>query len=101
MKAPRNHKPEANNRVKRYSQTQQADFLARVAKTIIRALISTALICLFSLVIFAFVVKAFIASDEISFQLLNSAITLVGTALGYVLGYFLSRNSSDRPDQRS
>jgi hypothetical protein len=101
MNTRKHHKLDAGNRVKRYSQTQRADFLARVVKTIIRALIGTALTCLFSLVIFALVVKAFIASDEISFQLLNSAITLVGTALGYVLGYFLARNSNDRFDQRS
>jgi len=100
MNAHRNHEPEAGKKTKKRSQNLRgADFLARVVRTLIGALIGTALTSLFSIVIFAFVIKAFITSDEMSFQLLNSAITLVGTALGAVLGYFLGRNSNDKPEQ--
>ena len=84
---------------KQQSREQRADFIQRVVKTLVGALIGTALTSLFGIVIFAFVIKAFITSEEMSFHLLNSAITLVGTALGAVLGYFLGRNSSDKPEQ--
>jgi|KBSSwiStaDraftv2_1062776.scaffolds.fasta_scaffold377913_2 hypothetical protein len=92
---------QAAKRTKRQDPTRRAEFLTRVVKTLTGALIGTALTSLFSLVIFAFVVKAFIASEEMSFQLLNSAITLVGTALGAVLGYYLGRSSNDPSDPKS
>ena len=101
MNAQEHHELPAGKRTKGRSPVQRADLLAQVAKTLIGALIGTALISLFGLVIFAFVVKAFITSDEMAFQLLNSAITLVGPALGTVLGYFLGRNSRDPSDPGS
>lgn len=99
MNAHRPHEPEAGNKTKRRCHDERAEFIARVVKTVIGALIGTALTSLFSIVIFAFVIKAFITSEEMSFHLLNSAITLVGTALGAVLGYFLGRSSNDKPEQ--
>ena len=90
---------EAGNRNKRRHQNEQAEYLTRVVRTLTGALIGTVLTSLFSIVIFAFVVKAFITSEQMSFQLLNSAITLVGTALGAVLGYFLGRTSNDKREQ--
>jgi F0F1-type ATP synthase assembly protein I len=92
---------EAGNKPKRRHTGRPADVLAHVVRTLIGALIGTVLTSLFSIVIFAFVIKAFITSDEMSFQLLNNAVTLVGTALGAVLGYFLGRNSNDKPEQDS
>ena len=93
------HKPyelETDKKAKRFTPNQRANILARVVKTLIGALIGTMLTSLFSVVIFAFVIKAFTTSDEMSFQLLNSAITLVGTSLGAVLGYFLGKNSNGK-----
>jgi hypothetical protein len=101
MNAHRSHEPEAGNKTRKRRHDERADYLARVVKTMIGALIGAALTSLFSIVIFAFVIKAFITSEEMSFHLLNSAITLVGTALGAVLGYFLGRNSNDKPEQGS
>jgi hypothetical protein len=68
----------------------------RIIKTIFGGLIGMGLTTLFSVVIVAFVVKAFVSSEQMSFQLLNAAITIVGTTLGAVLGYVLGRNSGDR-----
>ena len=99
MNAHRLHKPEADSKTKGHGREERAEFIAQVVKTVIGALIGTALTSLFSIVIFAFVIKAFITSEEMSFHLLNSAITLVGTALGAVLGYFLGRTSNDKPEQ--
>ena len=100
MNAHEHHEGEAGSKSKkRRPHLWRPEFIAGVVKTLIGALIGTALTSLFSIVIFAFVIKAFITSDEMSFQLLNSAITLVGTALGAVLGYFLGRNSNDKPEQ--
>ena len=97
MNAHRPNEAEADQKTKKRSQDlRRAEFIAQVVKTWIGALIGTALTSLFSIVIFAFVIKAFITSEEMSFHLLNSAITLVGTALGAVLGYFLGRNSNDK-----
>lgn len=87
------HKPDQEN--------DRAEYLTRTIRTLTGALIGTVITSLFSIVIFAFIVKAFITSEQMSFQLLNSAITLVGTALGAVLGYFLGRNSSDKTEQGS
>jgi len=92
------HGPEAGNKSKRFHQKEMADFLAGVVKTLTGALIGTALISLFGIVIFAFIVKAFITSEEMSFQLLHSAITLVSTSLAAVLGYYLGRNSNDKAE---
>jgi hypothetical protein len=94
MKAQQHHELDAGHKPNNYDK--RADYISQVVRTVIGALIGTALTSLFGIVIFAFVIKAFITSDELSFQLLNSAITLVGTALGAVLGYFLGRNSNDR-----
>lgn len=88
--------PEGMNPDKQRQQEETADWLAGIVKTLTGALIGTALISLFGLVIFAFVVKAFITSDEMAFQLLNSAVTLVSTSLAAVLGYFLGRTSNDK-----
>lgn len=90
--------PEPAGRNKRRLQSERVEDLARLVRTLTGALIGTVLTSLFSIVIFAFVVKAFITSEQISLQLLNSAVTLVGTTLGAVLGYFLGRTSSDKPD---
>ena len=95
MNAHEHHGSDGGHRPRRRSQHKQAEFLARVVRMLFGALVGTALTSLFSLLIFAFIVKAFITSDEMSFQLLNTAITLVGTTLGAVLGYFLGRNSND------
>lgn len=91
MDAHRQHKSEAGHKHKKRNLNQSTDLLAQVVKTLIGALIGTLLTSLFGIVIFAFVIKAFTTSDEMSFQLLNTAITLLGTALGAVLGYFLGR----------
>jgi uncharacterized membrane protein YgaE (UPF0421/DUF939 family) len=98
MNANRNHEIEAG-KPKRRDPDKRAEYFNRTVKTVIGALIGTALTSLFGVVIFAFVIKAFTTSEEMSFHLLNSAITLVGTALGAVLGYFLGRNSNDKPEQ--
>lgn len=98
MNVNQQHAPEAG-KTRRRSPSKRADVFNRVVKTLIGALIGTALTSLFSIVIFAFVIKAFVTSEEMSFHLLNSAITLVGTALGAVLGYYLGRNSNDKPEQ--
>jgi uncharacterized membrane protein YgaE (UPF0421/DUF939 family) len=95
--APRD--PEAGNKTKRSNHDKRADFINRVVKTVIGGLIGAAMTSLFGVVVFAVVIKAFTTSEEMSFHLLNSAITLVGTALGAVLGYYLGRNSNDKPEQ--
>lgn len=98
MSTNEHHPVEVNNRHKRRQQSERAEYLTRVVRILTGALIGTVLTVLFSIVIFAFVVKAFITSEEMSFHLLNSAITLVGTTLGAVLGYILGRHSNDRSD---
>jgi uncharacterized membrane protein YgaE (UPF0421/DUF939 family) len=98
MSAHGHRDPEGGKHKRPYGE-QRADFIQRVIKTVIGALIGTAMTSLFGVVIFAFVIKAFTTSEEMSFHLLNSAITLVGTALGAVLGYYLGRNSNDKPEQ--
>lgn len=100
MNANQNKDSEAG-KPRRRDPGKQAEYFNRTVKTVIGALIGTALTSLFGVVIFAFVIKAFTTSEEMSFHLLNSAITLVGTALGAVLGYFLGRNSNDKPEQGS
>jgi chromate transport protein ChrA len=92
---------EAGSRNKRLQQNERAEYLSRLVRTLTGALIGTVLTTLFSIVIFAFLVKAFITSEQMSIQLLNSAVTLVGTALGAVLGYYLGRTSNDKPDRDS
>jgi uncharacterized membrane protein YqgA involved in biofilm formation len=76
---------------------KRADLINRMVRSVIGGLIGMALTSLFGVVVFAFVIKAFVSNDEMSYQLLNSAITLVGTTLGGVLGYFLGRNSNENP----
>ena len=98
MNTHEHHGPEASKKTKQRHQKEVADFLAGVVKTLTGALIGTALISLFGIVIFAFVVKAFITSEEMSFQLLHSAITLVSTSLAAALGYYLGRNSNDKAE---
>jgi hypothetical protein len=98
MNPQEQHESETSSKSKRRHQKQAADFLAGVVKTLTGALIGTALISLFGLVILAFVIKAFITSEEMSFQLLHSAITLVSTSLAAALGYFLGRSSTDKPE---
>ena len=78
---------------------KRADLINRMVKSVIGGLIGMALTSLFGVVVFAFVIKAFVSSDEMSYQLLNSAITLVGTTLGAVLGYFLGRSSNEKPEE--
>lgn len=95
------HPLERRNKTKKGPQNQRVDFLSEVVKTLTGALIVTALTILFSIVIFAFVIKAFVASEEMAFRLLSSAITPVGTALAAVLGYVLGRNSKEKPEQGS
>jgi len=98
MSAQQHLEPESGSNPSRRHHKEKPDSLSGVVKTLTGALIGTALISLFGLVILAFVVKAFITSEEMSFQLLHSAITLVSTSLGAALGYFLGRNSSDKPE---
>jgi hypothetical protein len=101
MNNHKHHELAAVNKSQWHHQKEVADFLVRMVKTLTGALISTALISLFSIVIFAFVVKAFITSEEMSFQLLHSAITLVSTSLAAALGYYLGKNSSDKTEGKS
>lgn len=96
MATHEHQEPKGSHLDKQRQQEDKADWLAGLVKTLTGALIGTALISLFGLVIFAFVVKAFITSDEMSFRLLNSAVTLVSTSLAAVLGYFLGRTSNDK-----
>lgn len=91
MKAHRYHEPEAGDKHKKHSLIEVTDLLTHAVKMLIGALIGTLLTSLFGIVIFAFVIKALTTNDEMSFQLLNSAITVLGTALGAVLGYYLGR----------
>ena len=93
--ANRKHEPEAGRTI-RGDPMKRAELFNRVVRTVIGALIGTALTILFGIVIFAFVIMAFITGGEPSFHLLDSAITLVGTSLGAVLGYYLGRDSNDK-----
>lgn len=77
--------------------TKRTNLISAMIRSVVGGLIGMVLTSLFSLVVFAFVIKAFVSSEQMSYQLLNSAITLVGTTLGAVLGYFLGRNTNDKP----
>jgi membrane protein YqaA with SNARE-associated domain len=67
-------------------------------RAVVGGLIGFALTILFGVVVIAFVVKAFMVEATMANQLLNSAITVVGTTLGAVLGYFLGKNSNRSQD---
>ena len=92
---------QATSRHKRRQPRKRVEDLTGLVRTLTGALIGTVLTSLFSIVICAFVIKAFITSEQMSLQLLNSAVTLVGTALGAVLGYFLGRTSGDKPGREA
>ena len=91
MKTHHHPKPEEEIKLRKHTPPHPTDRLTQALKTLIGALIGTLLTSLFIIVIFAFVIKAFTTNDEMSYRLLNSAITVLGTALGAVLGYFLGR----------
>lgn len=76
------------------NQAKMAGLIDRMIKSVIGGLIGVILAGLFGVVILAFIVKAFLSTDEISYQLLNTAVTLVSALLGAVLGYLLGKNSS-------
>lgn len=78
---------------------KRTNLIAAMIRSVVGGLIGMVLTSLFSLVVFAFVIKAFVSSEQMSYQLLNSAITLVGTTLGAVLGFFLGRNTNDKPQE--
>lgn len=78
---------------KYFDSDKFAELIDRVVKSIIGGLIGLALALLFGAVVLALVAKAFMSTDDLSYQLLNSAVTLVGTLLGAVLGYLLGRNN--------
>jgi fructose-specific phosphotransferase system IIC component len=99
MTAHEHSHTEVSNKNKRRQQNERAEHLTRLIRILTGALIGSVLTVLFSIVIFAFVVKAFITSEEMALHLLNSAVTLVGTTLGAVLGYILGHNSNDKPQQ--
>jgi hypothetical protein len=92
---------EVNNKNKRRQQKELTEYLTHIIPMLIGALMGIVLTALFSIIIFAFVIKAFITSDEMSLQLLNLAITPVGTTLSAVLGYLLGRVSTHKPGQGS
>ena len=88
MKAQRHHTPEVRYKNRKHTSI---DPLTRAVKTMTSALIGILLTSLFSIVVFAFVIKAFLTGDEMSLRLLNSATTVLGTALGAALGYYFGR----------
>jgi len=63
-------------------------------KSVIGGLIGLFLAGLLGTISLAFIIKAFLYPDEGAYQLLNTAITLVGGLLGAALGYLLGRNSN-------
>jgi F0F1-type ATP synthase assembly protein I len=77
-------------------ENQQVNLISKLIKSITGGLIGIVLTGLFSIVVLAFVVKAFFTSEATALQLLNSVITIAGTTLGAVLGYFLGKNAGGR-----
>ncbi len=71
----------------------------KLIKSLTGGVIGIGLTGLFSVVILAFIAKAFLASEETARQLLNSAITIAGTTLGAVLGYFFGKNAGSKSDE--
>ena len=95
-KKNRKQGPKKNSSSQRTLERERAGLIGKMIKSITGGLIGVTLTGLFSVVVLAFVIKAFLASEAMAHQLLNSAITIAGTTLGAVLGYFLGKNNSGK-----
>lgn len=73
--------------------TKRVTMLGVLIRTLIGGAIGLALTSLFVFVIVAVVATGLFRESPEAIQLLNTALTVVGSALGAVLGYFLGRGS--------
>jgi hypothetical protein len=71
----------------------QAEVMIKLIKSMAGAIIGLTITGLFSLVVTTMVLFAFQSEASQAAQLFNSASTLIGSALGAALGYFLGRKS--------
>ncbi len=75
---------------------KRAEMFGVLIRTFIGGVIGLALTTLFFLVIVAVVATGITRESQEGIQLLNTALTVVGSALGAVLGYFLGRGSKSQ-----
>jgi hypothetical protein len=72
---------------------QRAEMLSSIIRTVVGGAIGFTLTILFTIVILAVVGTAISSEQSQRIQLLNTSLTVMGSALGAVLGYFLSRGA--------
>ncbi len=82
---------QSSNQRTRRGPHQPTDLISRLIPVIAGAVIGLLISGLFAVVIMSVVFVALKAESNNSIQLLNTAMTLVGSALGAVLGYFFGR----------
>jgi TRAP-type C4-dicarboxylate transport system permease small subunit len=73
---------------------EHAEVMSRFIRALVGGIIGLALTGLFAGVIIAVIAVALFGDQSQTIQLLNTALTLAGSTLGAVLGYFLGRGEA-------
>lgn len=72
---------------------KHVDMFRSLIRTLIGGMIGVTLIMLFFIVVIAVVVAALLSEQSQRLQLLNTALTIIGPAIGTVFAYFLARET--------
>lgn len=72
---------------------ERIENIRQLIRSLVGAVIGLAITALFSLVVIASVALAFFGDRTQALQILHTALTLAGSALGAVLGYYLGRGA--------
>jgi hypothetical protein len=92
-----NGKESRRQRFSEWLTPKRVEMLEHLIQSVVGAIVGLMLTTLFSGAIVAVIVMSFWGDRSQSLQLLHTALTLAGSALGAVLGYFLGRRAKGKP----